>query len=320
MSHQLRPIRRHWIIVGTILSCWSLLAVGCGGAPPMADRNMPPSASDLSLFKTAKLCDQRTAFLSRRPAGSLVRDTWGSGEEARIPAASSESGGDESFFFDENGLLIGSMFIFQAGKDLQPYPVLRQTLVQLKPVTEFYLSHSQIKGRASLDATLLYETGDEKTTTRYLVVGRGENAGLLAATTTIDPYAALLNPYRKQFLSRLKTPDPAKGGARQDSQGSDDKEPFLALQQFARGETAQLGYCGGRNHEIAADAYKKALAQGFGDKLRRAEAHHKYGLALEGKGQLAEAKKEILESLTLRPNVPEVINNLGDVYKKAGVC
>ncbi len=307
-----------WQLMGLLVLCGSFTVTGCGGAPPVPDRSMPPSASDLDLQKSAKLCDQRTAFLHQRAGGSVVRDTWGSGEEARVPAALSASGGDESYFFDENGQLVGVLVAFPTVKDLKPYPILRQTLSQLKSVTEFYLSHSQVKGRASLDASALYETGDEKTTTRYLVIGQGESAGLLMASTTIDPYASLMNPYRKQFLARLKTPDPTTGGPRQDSQGSEDKESFLALQQFARGEAALLGYCGGKKHEVAADAYKKALAQGFADKLRTAEAHHKYGLALEGLGRYAEAKKEIQESLALRPNVPEVINNLGDVMKKAG--
>lgn len=304
--------------MGLLILCGSLTAFGCGGVPPVPERPMPPSASDLDLLKSAKLCDQRAAFLTSRAARSLVRDAWGSGEETRIPAGSSDSGGHESYFFDENGQLVGVILAFPTVKDLKPYPILRQTLSQLKSVTEFYLSHSQVKGRASLDATALYETGDEKTTTRYLVVGQGENAGLLMASTTIDPYASLMNPYRKQFLARLKTPDPATGGPRQDGQGSEDKESFLALQQFARGEAAELGYCGGPKHDVAADAYKKALDQGFTDKFRKAEAHHKYGLALEGLGRYADAKREILESLALRPNVPEVINNLGDVMKKSG--
>ncbi len=298
--------------------CAALAVSGCGSAPPPRDPTLPPSASDLDLLKSAKLCDQRATFLSRRPAAAVVRDAWGSGEEARIPATASESGGEESYFFDENGQLVGVLQTHPTVKELKPYPILRQTLGQLKSVTEFYLSHSQIKGRASLDAAALFETGDDKTTTRYLVVGRGEDAGLLMAGTAIDPYASLMNPYRKQFLARLKTPDPATGKARQDSQGTDDKESFLALQQFARGEAALLGYCGGRKHDIAADAYKKALDQGLTDKMRKAEAHHKYGLALEGLGRYADARKEMLDSLALRPNVPEVINNLGDVMKKAG--
>ena len=305
-------------LMGWLVLCGSLILTGCGSAPPVQPRDMPPSASDLDLLKSAKLCDQRAAFLTQRAGASVIRDAWGSGEEARILAASSASGGEESYFFDDNGQLIGVMHTFLTVKELKSYPILRQTLSQLKPVTEFYLSHSRVKGVASLDATVLYETGDEKTTTRYLVVGRGETAGLLMASTTIDPYASLMNPYRKPFLVRLKTPDPTTGGPRQDSQGSDDKEAFIALQQFARGEAALLGYCGGKKHEIAADAYKKALGTGFTDKMRTAEAHHKYGLALEGLGRYAEAKKEMQDSLALRPNVPEVINNLGDVLKKAG--
>lgn len=199
-----------------------------------------------------------------------------------------------------------------------PHPVLRNTLGQLKPVVEFYLSGSQVMGRPNLDATVLYETGDEKTTTRYLVMGWGETAALLMATFAIDPYSKLLNPYRKEFLGRLKSREKTAGGSKADGQGSEDKEPFLSQQQFARGETAQLGYCGPRNPDIAADAYKKALALGFAGKVMLAEAHHKYGLALDAKGLLEQAKKEILASIAARPNVPEVINNLGDVYKKLG--
>ena len=64
----------------------------------------------------------------------------------------------------------------------------------------------------------------------------------------------------------------------------DTKEPFLSIQQFARGQTAQLGYCQTREYGKAADAYRKALASGFTDKVWVAEAHHRLGLALEGQG------------------------------------
>ena len=285
---------------------------------PVPRSPLPPSASDLTLLKSAKLCESRSTVLGRHPPDSFVREAWGSGEEARIPAARAESAGDESYFFDENGLLVGALFTSPAGKDLKPYPVLRDTLGRLKPVIEFYLSGSQVTGRPNLDATVLYETGDEKTTTRYLVMGWGETAALLMATFSIDPYVKLLNPYRKELLGRLKSREKTAGGSKADGQGSEDKEPFLSQQQFARGETAQLGYCGPRNPDIAADAYKKSLALGFASKVMLAEAHHKYGLALDAKGLLEQAKKEILASIAARPNVPEVINNLGDVYKKLG--
>ncbi|MEK7800238.1 MAG: hypothetical protein AAB314_00950, partial [Nitrospirota bacterium] len=35
-------------------------------------------------------------------------------------------------------------------------------------------------------------------------------------------------------------------------------------------------------------------------------------------GQLEKAKAELLQSLTLRPNIPEVLNNLGTVQVKLG--
>jgi tetratricopeptide (TPR) repeat protein len=96
------------------------------------------------------------------------------------------------------------------------------------------------------------------------------------------------------------------------------KESFPSLQQFARGETYQLGYCGTQDYEKAADAYRKALDLGFTDKVRIAEAHHRLGLALDGKGQLERARDEMEKSLAIHPNTPEVLNNLGTVYAKLG--
>ena len=103
-----------------------------------------------------------------------------------------------------------------------------------------------------------------------------------------------------------------------ESQGSEDKEPFPSLQQFARGQTAQLAYCKEKNYDIAADAYQKSIASGFSNKVWLAEAHHRLGVSLEAKGQLEKAKAEMLQSLAIRPNVPEVMNNLGTVHHKLG--
>jgi tetratricopeptide (TPR) repeat protein len=103
-----------------------------------------------------------------------------------------------------------------------------------------------------------------------------------------------------------------------ESQGSEDKEPFLSLQQFARGQTAQLAYCGDKNYDIAGDAYQKAIVGGFTNKVRLAEAHHRLGLSWEAKGQFDKAKTEMLQSLAIRPNIPEVLNNLGTVHVKLG--
>jgi tetratricopeptide (TPR) repeat protein len=103
-----------------------------------------------------------------------------------------------------------------------------------------------------------------------------------------------------------------------DSQGAEDKEPFLSLQQFARGQTAQLSYCGTRNDAVALDAYKKASVTGFSNQVWQAELHHRLGMAWDANGEPGKAKAELLRSLAIRPNSPEVLNNVGTVYKTLG--
>lgn len=235
-----------------------------------------------------------------------------------IPPAKSASQGEESYFFDEDGLLVGALFTFPRGLDLEPYPVLRRTLSLLRPSLEFYLNVSQLETRANMDTSALFETGDEKSTTQYLATGSREHPTLLQASFTIDPYVRLFSPYRREFLDRLRNPTGGKGGQKIESQGSEDKEPFLSLQQFARGQAAQLAYCGDKDYDIAGDAYQKSIAGGFTNKVWLAEAHHKLGLAWEAKGQFDKAKAEMLQSLTIRPNIPEVLNNLGTVHVKLG--
>jgi tetratricopeptide (TPR) repeat protein len=243
---------------------------------------------------------------------------WGSGQELILPPAQSASQGEESYFFDEDGLLVGALFTFARGLDLDPYPVLRHTLLQLKPSLEFYLNVSQLETKANMDTSAIFETGDEKSTTQYLVTGTREHMIFLQASFTIDPYVRLFSPYRREFLDRLRNPTGGKGGQKIESQGSEDKEPFLSLQQFARGQTAQLAYCGDKNYDVAGDAYQKSIASGFANKVWLAEAHHKLGLSWEAKGQFDKAKAEMLQSLTIRPNIPEVLNNLGTVHVKLG--
>jgi tetratricopeptide (TPR) repeat protein len=235
-----------------------------------------------------------------------------------LPADRSPSHGDESYFFDEDSMLVGTVFTFPSGLDLNPYPILRHTLTQLKPTLEFYLNVANRSSKTSMDSSALYETGDEKTTTQYLVLGTREQSALLQASVTIDPYVRLFSPYRHEFLERLRHPRGQKPGQQLDSQGAEDKEPFLSLQQFARGQTAQLSYCGTQNYDTAVNAYQKAIASGFSNKVWLAESHHKLGLAWVGKGEYEKAKTEMLRSLAIRPNTPEVLNNLGTVYGKLG--
>lgn len=304
---------RLWLVCGLGLS---LLLSACETAAPKS--NLPPSESDLILLTSTAICAAKSDFLKIHPVSTLKTQAWGSGQELMLPADRSPSHGDESYFFDEDGLLVGALFTFSSGLDLEPYPVLRQTLTLLKPALEFYLNVANLSSKTSMASSALYETGDEKSTTQYLVLGTSEQPVLLQASITIDTYARLFSPYRREFLERLRHPSSQKPGQQIDSQGAEDKEPFLSLQQFARGETAQLSYCGSQNYDIAANAYQRAITSGITNKLRLADAHHKLGLAWKGKGQHEKAKGELLQSLAVRPNNPEVLNNLGTVYGKLG--
>ena len=304
---------RPWIVYGLGLS---LLLNACGTPAPRP--NLPPSESDLVLLKPSTLCTSKSSFLKTHPASILKPQDWGAGQELVLPANRSPSHSDESYFFDEDGALVGTVFTFPSGLDLNPYPVLRHTLTRLKPVLEFYLNVANLSSKTSMDSSALYETGDEKTTTQYLVLGTHEHPTLLQASVTIDPYVRLFSPYRREFLERLRHPRGQKPGQQLDSQGAEDTEPFLSLQQFARGQTAQLSYCGTQNYDTAAIAYQNAIARGFTNKVWLAEAHHKLGQAWKGKGQHEKAKTEMLQSLAIRPNNPEVLNNLGTVYTELG--
>lgn len=303
---------------------WTISAVlavvlleGCGPEPPIRP-NMPPSETDLILLKSTALCDRKPEFLKKRLPVQPTVKPWGAGQELAIPAAQSASHAEESYFFDEDGLLVGALFTFPSGLDLEPYSVLRYTLSRLKPSLEFYLNVSQLATKADMDSSTIYETGDEKTTTQYLVIAARTHPTLLQASFAIDPYVRLFSPYRREFLDRLRHPAGGRTGQKIESQGSEDKEPFPSLQQFARGQAAQLAYCGGKNYDVAADAYQKAIAGGFTNKVWLAEAHHKLGQAWLVKGQFEKAKAELLQSLAIRPNIPEVLTDLGIVHAKLG--
>ncbi len=308
------PFLLHLALIGGVGI--SLLLAGC--ETPVPRPPLPPSESELVLLKSAALCNRKADFHKNHPLSSLKHKAWGAGQELTLSFDRSPSHADESYFFDEDGFLVGALFTFPSGLDLSPYPVLRETLTKLKPALEFYVNVANLSSKGNMDSSTLYETGDEKTTTQYLVLGAREHPTLLQASITIDPYVRLFSPYRREFLERLRNPTGNKPGHKLESQGAEDKEPFPSLQQFARGQTAQLSYCGVQNYDIAADAYQKAIASGFSNKVWLAEAHHKLGLAWEGKGQHEKAKAEMLQSLAIRPNTPEILNNLGAVYAKLG--
>ncbi len=286
----------------------------CAEAPRS---RLPPSASDLPLLTSARPCESKGQFLERHQSKHVHTVPWGNGEEIRIPAAASPVSAQEAHFFDSRGLLVGSLFIFPDPLPLRPYPVLRKTLSELKPAMEFYLPGASIADGDQGHSGTLYVTGDEKSTTQYVTTGERRKPSLVMASIAIDPYVNLLAPYRPEFLTRLRRS--STGDATTPSlKNREAQEPFAALQEFAAGQTAQLGYCGERDYALAAEAYRKALAVGFTDKVWAAEAHHRLGLALEGQGRFEEARLEMEQSLALRPNAADVLNNLGTVYGKLG--
>ena len=306
---------RHISLTGCLLVV--SVIIGCGQSGSVRP-SLPPSATDLILLGSTALCERKPEFLAKHPLADPKPNAWGSGKELVIAEAHSASRSDESYFLDEDGVLVGALFTFPRGLNLSPYSVLRDTLSRLKPSLEFYLNVSQLETAGNMEASAIFETGDEKSTTQYLVTGSQDRPILLQASFTIDPYVRLFSPYRREFLERLRTPKGGTSGQRIESQGSEDKEPFVSLQQFARGQAAQLAYCGEKNYDIAADAYQKAIATGFSNKVWLAEAHHKLGLSWAAQSQFDKAKAEILRSLTIRPNIPEVLNNLGAVHMKLG--
>lgn len=301
-----------------VLLAISLLFFGCGGEPELRRPDLPPSESDLNLLRSNKLCDAELGFAQLQAGLQPKKEPWGSGTEYRISADRSASKGDESYFFDQDGLLVGALFTFPSGLDLKPYPKLRKTLSQLQPAFEFYMDLANVAPGSNLDTSALYKTGEEKSTFQFLVLGGMDHPLLLAASFELDPYEQLMSPYRKEFLSRVAGTDKAKGRSKGDVKGSEDKEPFPLLQQFARGEVAQLAYCGTQDSKAAVDAYRKAIGIGITNKARLADSHHKLGMALKATGNSAQARVELERSLEIRPNVKEVYNNLGTIYRDLG--
>lgn len=90
-------------------------ATACQAPPPRPP--LPPSESDLDLLRSTTLCEKRDHFIQRHTATEIQRRSWGAGEELRIAGNQSLSKGDESYFFDEDGTLVGALFAFPEGLD-----------------------------------------------------------------------------------------------------------------------------------------------------------------------------------------------------------
>ena len=90
---------------------------------------------------------------------------------------------------------------------MNPTRLFEQTLTQLTPTREFYLDASHLLRGTQPDSAQLYRTGDQTTTTQY-IVRRGvedEYGVLLVAAVAIDPYEHLLEGSQKRFLSATIT-------------------------------------------------------------------------------------------------------------------
>lgn len=303
--------------LGPALLALSLVLHACSTPPQKPP--LPPSETDLILLRTGKLCDSKRTLFPNPFASRSKQESWGIGEKITSTGRRDLSKTLESYFFDPEGTLIGFHMAFPEGLSLEPYPVLRKTLVQLPPSVEFFRNLESLEGTTAPLTTTLFLTGEEKSTTQYLVTGPIDSAKLLSVSISVDPYVDLLSPYRKEFLERLgKKPQDAPTPQRIQGPGSHDKEPFVSRQQFARGETALLAYCGVRHDDIAKIAYQQAIQEGFSNKQLLAEAHHKLGLTMKSQGKLAEARQELQTSLKILPDRPDVLNNLGHIYKELG--
>ena len=272
---------------------------------------LPPSASDLELLGATHLCDAKKTIVKSWQDVRYQPVPWGSGEQLQRLAQSGQPGHDRFYFFNDEQHLVGAVFRYNRGLSLKPYPVLRQTLSELRPSSTFYIDPTQLLSQEGAQSAVLYRTGDYTSTTQYLVLESDGDPTLLVASLAIDPYEQLLSSYRETFLPGLNRSRSAKPG--EPSPEADQSDDFLGLQQFARGEAALFGSCGTAQPAIAVDAYRRSIQHGLKDEARLAEAHHRLGLALRDQGQLADAQRELEKALSLRPNSPPIISNLGRV-------
>ncbi len=293
------------VLLFGVLATWS----SCSSTP-QPEPGLPPTASDLELLGSTKLCDDQTLILTQWKGTTFTQEPWGSGKRLQRLAQSSQPDHDRFYFFNDEGILVGAIFRYVSGLNLKPYPVLRQTLSELPPSSAFFLDPTQLLQSTKAKSAVLYRTGDKTTTTQYLVLDDEDRPQLLVASMAIDPYEQLLSSYQETYLPGLVRSTQAN--TEKESVLSQDNK-FLALQQFARGEAALFSSCGQRQPDVAIDAYQQAVEYGFKDTVRLAESHHRLGLALREKGQVKDAQQHLEKALEIRPNVPEVINNLGSV-------
>ncbi|WP_447970523.1 tetratricopeptide repeat protein [Nitrospira sp. M1] len=288
-----------------------LFLVSCSSGPTPPPSNLPPSASDLDLLGLTRLCDKMDMIPKLDGKQTFQQSAWGTGKEW-YTETTSPTHRRQWLFFNDDETLVAVVSTYPSGLTLEPYPVLRDTLSQLTPAREFFENSDSLIQGTQPNTVLLYRTGDEKSTTQYLIrEDLKHESQLLVAVVVLDPYEQLLDGAQKKFMAQ---PNDTKDNT-SSSQSSPQQHTtkFLATQQFARGEIALFESCPGKKPDIAIDAYRQTIQLGLEDPKRLAEAHHRLGLALRNKGQLTEAKLALEESLKIQQYSPRVLNSLGTV-------
>ena len=210
---------------------------------------------------------------------------------------------------------MGVITAFPNGLSLENYPTLKQTLSQLPPAREFYLTTSQLLEGEIPDSATLFRTGEANTTHQYYIRQRqGQDDQLIMTVFVLDPYESLLDGNQPRFLSYVQTAsspaEPKPGTAT--SPTSSDKD-FLGLQQFARGEISLFASCGSQHPEIAKDAYQSTIQYGLSKNKQLAEAHHRLGLSFSHLGSFIEAQTSIEAALAIQPHAANILNSYGTI-------
>ena len=302
-------------LLKNIGACTLSLLTHCTTAPPPS--SLPPSASDLDLLGQVHLCQTKAEAQKSLLKTKSQESPWGKGiEHFQERIAPIKQG--QWVIFNEDETLVGVITVFPDGLDLDDYPTLRNTLSQLPPAREFYLTSSELLEGQVPDSATLYRTGEATTTHQYYLRHRPEEDDrLIMAVLVLDPYESLLDGSHSRFLSYLTTTrDPDQKNLSVSAPALSTDARFLALQQFARGEIALFASCGTRHPDIARDAYQRAINHGLTDSKQRAEAHHRLGLAFSDLGQLSDAKSSIETALDIQPYAANILNSYGNVLVK----
>lgn len=282
----------------------------CANTPPPS--SLPPSATDLNLLGQLALCQTKAEARKSWLKPGSQETPWGNGTEYFQEIALPNRQG-QWVVFNEDETLIGVITVFPDGLSLDDYPTLRQTISQLPPAREFYLTSSQLLEGQVPDSATLYRTGKSTTTHQYYLRHRpGQDDQLIMAVFVLDPYESLLDGSHPKFLSYLEVA-PSTATPASSTTPSSTSQDFLGLQQFARGEISLFASCGSKHPDIAQDAYQKAIQYGLPETKQLAAAHHRLGLSFIQLSDFPAAQTAIEKALAIQPHSANILNSYGTV-------